>query len=504
LVGSDGKDSSVEWVGSHSAITLSQVLRRIACEEKSGDLQVTFGQNTKTVFLKQGSVVFAASNLLDDRLGEAMLEKGSISEREYLLASNLMRTEGRKFGEALVRMGLLTHKELERHLCFQFNRIVLSLFHVHEGIYSFEERPPSIPDELMVTLSVPYLLLDGLRGVSDDKLLLSSLPSPKSRLRSTTRGFTNFDVSELRPEELTVLRAARNGATLESIVNDVGGELGRVLRLCGALYVLGFLQPEYDIGNESELQRKITTAYGQTERMNEHQLLEVCSGADRDAIERAYVMKRLDWIHTKRLVKEDPELQQMISEIQFRLAAAYHRLIVEKQPNPEMKSASNQGRSTKPVTTSGLTPITDLEKGLPSETVHGKEQQKLDKKAKEILQNVKEHVCARNWEEAIPLLFDLVELEPQNASYRGFLAKTMFKSQAMRKNAEGHFLEAIRLAPKDADLHLWLGLYYRSYGQGAQAAVQFRTALELDPRNRAAKRYLYPRKNGKRNLPLSF
>jgi tetratricopeptide (TPR) repeat protein len=133
-----------------------------------------------------------------------------------------------------------------------------------------------------------------------------------------------------------------------------------------------------------------------------------------------------------------------------------------------------------------------------------KEDPQQKKKTNQILQKVKDHVCARKWDEAIPLLFELVELEPQNASYRGFLAKTMFKYPAMRKNAEGHFLEAIRLSPQDADLHLWLGIYYKSYGQGAQAAAEFRAALKLDPRNRAAKRYLSPGKNGARRLSLSF
>jgi hypothetical protein len=163
--------SSVEWVGPHSAINLSRVLQKIACEERSGDLQVAFGDSTKTIYLKDGSVVFAASNIPNDRLGETMLERGSISEYEFILASSLMKTEGRKFGEALVRIGLITPGDLERQLRHQFNRIVLSLFQVREGIYSFEERAPSIPNDLMIELAVPYLLLDGLRSVSDDRLL---------------------------------------------------------------------------------------------------------------------------------------------------------------------------------------------------------------------------------------------------------------------------------------------------------------------------------------------
>jgi hypothetical protein len=37
---------------------------------------------------------------------------------------------------------------------------------------------------------------------------------------------------------------------------------------------------------------------------------------------------------------------------------------------------------------------------------------------------------------------------------------------------------------------MWLGLYYKSLGQDARATVAFSTALELDPENSVAKKYL--------------
>jgi cytochrome c-type biogenesis protein CcmH/NrfG len=37
---------------------------------------------------------------------------------------------------------------------------------------------------------------------------------------------------------------------------------------------------------------------------------------------------------------------------------------------------------------------------------------------------------------------------------------------------------------------MWLGLYYKSLGKVARATVAFRTALELDPENSVAKKYL--------------
>ena len=52
-----------------------------------------------------------------------------------------------------------------------------------------------------------------------------------------------LDVDRLRPEEKSVLRAARNGATIQDIVEIVGGHEGVTLRACYGLLSGGLLEP---------------------------------------------------------------------------------------------------------------------------------------------------------------------------------------------------------------------------------------------------------------------
>lgn len=477
-------DQTVEWFGSHSVVTLSRLLKRIAQEEKSGDLQVAFADATKTVHLKQGLVVFAASSIQRDRLGEAMLERGSISEREFLVASNLVRTEGRRFGEALLRMGLLCPQELEDQLCFQFNRIILSLFRVNDGVYSFEERLPSIPDELMVRIPVPYLLLRGLRNVNDKNLLLTCLPSPQQELQATTRVFHDFDICSLRPNEMRVLSAARTGASVESILERVGGEYDEVLTSCGTLYLMGLLQPKNETLPYANLEGMITESHERTDRMSELQILGVPAGAGREEVEKAYLLQRLEWTHIHRQVADHPRLEPMVSEILFRMAAAYHSLVTER-PQPSPGTAATPPRCL-PASMHGNDWKAPTETG---EKDRGKGKERRRPKAR-LLRELKANIEARNWPGAIPILFDLIEIEPGNAAYRGLLGKAMFKHPAMRKNAERHLLEATRLSPESSDLYTWLGLYYESFGTRLQAASAFRTALKLDPSNKVARKHL--------------
>ncbi|MFQ5789709.1 MAG: DUF4388 domain-containing protein, partial [Acidobacteriota bacterium] len=181
------RGGGVQWVGSLSFVPLAEVLKKIALEEKSGDLQVIFGRTIKTIYFDKGFVVFAASNLKRDRIGHHLIQLGRISRREFALTSELMKIGHRRFGQALVHAGLMSQEELGRQVAVQVNRIILSLFRVNDGIYSFDERPSVIPVELMVSLSIHRILLDGVRRMTDPDLILAGLPPSDTWVRVVKR-----------------------------------------------------------------------------------------------------------------------------------------------------------------------------------------------------------------------------------------------------------------------------------------------------------------------------
>jgi tetratricopeptide (TPR) repeat protein len=73
----------------------------------------------------------------------------------------------------------------------------------------------------------------------------------------------------------------------------------------------------------------------------------------------------------------------------------------------------------------------------------------------------------------------------------------MARHPVMRKDAERHFIEALRLAPQDADLHYSLGLYYKSFGMHSRAQHEFRTAVRINPNHEDAKQHISTGRNAK-------
>ncbi len=749
--------STAGLVGSLAHTPLAEVFQRLVREGRSGDLQATTPTAIKTVYFDRGFVVFASSNLKEDRLGESMIEEGRISRHEFALASMVMKSTRRKFGETLVEAGIVSEEELGHHVATQVNRIVLSLFSAKNGMYSFDERPCIIPVDCMVSLSVYRILLEGVRGMTSQRLVLTGLPPLDTRLKVASEPPFTLDAEKLRRVEKEVLRCAGSGASISEIVEIVGGNKGVSLRAAYGLYSAGVLEavateapsPRLRLQVEtgtfvlSEIRRKLEA--GQEAPAVDLSLplekpgppaasrLPSVTDAVSDAreIPLAFLIRLREWIK-KLWVSVENSLERWVGAAAA-LSGAFRKAFKPdepRKPSSEGKSSPPTGRATprpdgvpriatdpvrrevesvgapewsllstpedregkfsKPETppkvgvpswsmrdeagelepqenrptpravgvpswsmkddpwesldrspgvhvepprkrdpepaiekevpppplleggpalegAMAFEPLSSLDSELfiegevefpgddessmlshiPVEEialseealeieieVEGEEFEEIAERAEHaapraeepappvmetrpytpgaerhepserrpesrrpseppasspaavggfesrretdteeparaevaassreemrrmrqgggearLLRDVKLHFKLQDWEGVVPLLEQLVQISPGSALYRGMLARAMSRHPVMRKNAEEHFIEALRLAPHDAELHYWLGLYYKSFGLKSRAYTEFRTTLRIEPHHQGARK----------------
>jgi len=161
--------------GTFVQLPLPELLRELSTAGVTGILSVVAGGARKALYLRGGRVVFAASNLPSDRLGEFLLREGRItSEQNEASARALPR--GKRQGKALVEMGVLTPDELWRAVQSQVRDIVLSVFQWDEGQFRFEPSPLPERERITVDLDVVALILEGLRRVDAAGALRSRYP----------------------------------------------------------------------------------------------------------------------------------------------------------------------------------------------------------------------------------------------------------------------------------------------------------------------------------------
>ena len=221
---------------------ISETIRRLSAERKSGDLQVRAGRMVKIAFFDHGRLVFAASNLRRDRLGEALVADGSITEADFNRVSALMRTDRKRFGEALVVAGVMDRYEVGSAVARQVRHVALSLFELVDGAAVFEERAAPIPLEYMVSLSIHRLLYDGIRSMKSQELVTKGLGHLDRGLMLAEVPPFPFERRGRSAEELEILDMSQRRVTIRRLGWGEGGLSFPRLRAVYALFAAGVLR----------------------------------------------------------------------------------------------------------------------------------------------------------------------------------------------------------------------------------------------------------------------
>ena len=306
-----------------SVTPITETIRRLSAERRSGDLQVRSGKMIKTVFFDHGRIVFAASNLKKDRLGEALVALGRITDEDFQRVSALMKGERKKrFGDALVQSGMMDKNELGTSVARQVRRIALSLLELTEGAASFEERRSVIPLEYMVSLSIHKLLYDAIRTMESRELILAGLGNLDRGVRLAP--IPPFDFEGKRSaEEKEIVELAERRVTLRRLAWASGGLAVSRLRTAYALVASGILED----ADATEAPRPIVTQETGTFLLSAMQRKPDPSGADairqevQEELERSARLDKESWLKVARTAPRD-ELIKALEEKMER----YHAL----------------------------------------------------------------------------------------------------------------------------------------------------------------------------------
>jgi tetratricopeptide (TPR) repeat protein len=340
---------------------IAEPLRRLGVERRSGDLQVRAGKLVKIATFDHGRLVFAASNLKKDRLGEALLALGRITDDEFTRVSALMKGDRkRRFGEALVAAGVMDKNELGTSVARQVRRIVLSLFEATEGVASFEERPCVIPLDYMVSLSVPRLIFEGIRLMASRELVLAGLGELDRPVVLAAGSPFRFSVEECTPEEVEILELARRKVTLRRLAWAAGGLAFNRLRAAYALsasgilvpadaaaaprpvvqletgtFLLSALQRQPDPSGVTAIRREVQEELDRSARLDREAWLKVTRTAPRQELIKA-LEDKMERYHALRDAVGDDEQIKTDIEVIIGRASAMLRL-ARQAPPPETK-----------------------------------------------------------------------------------------------------------------------------------------------------------------------
>jgi hypothetical protein len=149
------------WNDEHD---LPDLLLAVSRTGRTGRLQFSNAEADKTLYIKEGKIVFAESSSDDDALGQYLLRIGKLSFEDYVRVSKLVEP-GKRLGALLVAENVLEPKELVPAVLGQVRAIILSLFRRTETWYGFKAEELRRKESITLDMPVAQLVLDGVQFV---------------------------------------------------------------------------------------------------------------------------------------------------------------------------------------------------------------------------------------------------------------------------------------------------------------------------------------------------
>lgn len=237
-------------------IFLPTLLMSLYKDKETGILTIDSYGYSKTMYIKEGNVVFATSKCPDDRLGESLLRRGKITVKDYIITSKQIRKD-RRLGEILVDMGILTSEEMVWGVKNQLSEIIDSMLFVSKGRYLLELQDFSTEDLITLSIDMPNLLYQGMKKLKNWRIMYSTVGALETRLRKVDDMPFFFSKLELTPEEEHLLSLLNSPISVEYLLEASYLPQFETYNILWIFLTLGIIHKEIQ-SQKGEQQKKVS------------------------------------------------------------------------------------------------------------------------------------------------------------------------------------------------------------------------------------------------------
>jgi hypothetical protein len=226
--------------GTLDSTSLPAIIRPMVRHRRTGVLRLNQHRTAKTVYIDEGRLIFATSNDPDDRLGEILLRKGTITYRTLEDSARALR-QGKRQGTILVENGAIRARDLIEGVSDQVRGIICSLVSWETGEYEFSEGALPSREVIVLRISTADLLMDGVRRVERWSRIRSAVGDLDQQYVLAPNAAAIMSGVSLDKDELAIVASIDGPTTIEDICAAARQTDFWVCRTLWGLWAVGIL-----------------------------------------------------------------------------------------------------------------------------------------------------------------------------------------------------------------------------------------------------------------------
>jgi hypothetical protein len=239
-----------EYRGNLGTTPLPEILATIHRYRVPGIVTLSRGERRRRIHLDGGLVIFATSSEPEMGLGAHLMRLGVLSLELAREAEERRVRQDLRLGQILLQMGIVNAEGLNRAVHDQIRHILWTAFDWDAGDVVFEIGRRRAGEVVRIDLSIPEVILEGVRKAADVRRLIQRLGTAQTVLERTENSLLEM----FRPEEKVYYRKIDGRTGLQALCAAGPGSISDNARTLYAMSCLGLLRSRQGTAGARKIQ----------------------------------------------------------------------------------------------------------------------------------------------------------------------------------------------------------------------------------------------------------